>query len=147
MSITEADVIAAIDTTIKVHTPESDLNPNKTSGRQHRSLLNLIKDFFLQIIDTKINIEAATTTGTALTFLTDRVYGSEASPATGNITANITGAKLGVTNLIIHNAGSEPTFDSKFHKLSGSGDYVLGVKNYIYCQYLSATRIVYTISQ
>lgn len=104
-------------------------------------------DAIVTAVKARLPIEAGSTTGTALTFLTDRVYGSEATPETGNITADVTGAKLGVTNLIIHNAGTAPTFDSKFYKLSGSGTYTLGVKNYIYCQYVSATRILYSINQ
>lgn len=95
----------------------------------------------------KLNIAPTYTTGVALTFTTDTIYGSETTPETGNITASTAGAIVGVTNLIIHNSGTEPTFDSKFHKLSTSGAYVLGVKNYIYCQYLSSTRINYIIAQ
>lgn len=87
------------------------------------------------------------TTGTDLTFSRDRNYGTVASPETGNITADVTGARLGVTNVIIHNHSSEPTFDSKFKKLSGSGDYSTGEINYIMCQYINSTEIVYTISQ
>lgn len=97
--------------------------------------------------DTKLPIETPATTGVSLTFVTDRVYGSIASPETGNITADVTGAKLGVTNIIIHNSGTAPTFDSKFKKLSGSGSYVISVVNYIYCTYINATEIIYSINQ
>jgi hypothetical protein len=99
------------------------------------------------INDAKQNIEAGATTGTALTFAMDRVYGSIASPETGNITANVTGAKIGVTNIVIHNHSSAPTFDSKFKKLSGSGSYTTGAVNYIFCTYINATEIVYSINQ
>jgi len=98
-------------------------------------------------LDSKLTIETPTTTGVALTFATDRVYGSIASPETGNITASTTGAKLGVTNIIIHNSGTAPTFDSKFKKLSGSGSYVISVVNYIYCTYITSTEIIYSINQ
>lgn len=86
-------------------------------------------------------------TGTALTFPSDTIYGSKATPETGNITADVTGAILGVTNLIIHNHSSAPTFDSKFKKLSGSGDYVTGEINYIYCEYIAVDEILYSINQ
>ena len=98
-------------------------------------------------LSARLPIAPVVTTGTALTFTTDTIYGSEATPETGNITASTSGAVVGVTNLIIHNSGSAPTFDSKFYKLSGSGTYVLSVKNYIYCTYLSSTRIIYSINQ
>ncbi len=98
-------------------------------------------------LDTKLPIETPETTGVALTFATDRVYGSIGTPETGNITADVTGAKLGVTNIIIHNSGTAPTFDSEFKKLSGSGSYVISVVNYIYCTYINATEIIYSINQ
>ena len=82
-----------------------------------------------------------------MNFSTDRVYGTLATPETGNITADVTDAKLGVTNIIIHNSGTAPTFGSQFKKLSGSGNYVTGVVNYIYCMYISATEIIYSINQ
>jgi hypothetical protein len=90
---------------------------------------------------------AATTTGVTITFLTDTVYGSLASPETGNITANVTGAQLGVTSIIIHNSGTAPTFSSEFKKLSGSGNYLVSNINYIFCTYISTTEIIYSINQ
>jgi hypothetical protein len=54
---------------------------------------------------------------------------------------------VGVTNVIIHNAGTEPTFGAEFNKLTASGSYVTGVVNYIFCTYMSATNIIYSISQ
>lgn len=86
-------------------------------------------------------------TGTALAFDRDSNYGTVASPETGNITANLTGARLGRTVVLIHNNGSEPTFAAAFKKLSGSGDYMTGEINYIACQYVNDTEIVYSINQ
>jgi len=97
--------------------------------------------------ETFLPIQVAQTTGVSVTFTTDRIYGSIATPETGNITANVTGAKLGVTNIIIHNNGTTPTFGSEFKKLSGSGDYVISVVNYIYCTYITSTEIIYSINQ
>lgn len=90
---------------------------------------------------------AGTATGAILSFITDRVYGTIASPITGNITADVTGAQLGVTNIIIHNSGTAPTFSSEFKKLSGSGNYVVSVVNYIYCTFITSTEIIYSINQ
>ena len=98
-------------------------------------------------LDTKLSIETTYVTGTLISFTTDKVYGTLATPETGNITADVTNAKLGVTNIIIHNSGTAPTFGSEFKKLSGSGNYVTGVVNYIYCTYISATEIIYSINQ
>jgi hypothetical protein len=90
---------------------------------------------------------AGSTTGATISFITDRVYGTIASPVTGNITADVTGGQLGVTNIIIHNSGTAPTFGSEFKKLSGSGNYVVSVVNYIYCTYITSTEIIYSINQ
>ena len=92
-------------------------------------------------------IEAAQTTGVALTFLTDSVYGTIGTPETGNITYSATNAKLGVTNLIIHNHSVAPTFAANMKILSGSGAYVINVINYIYVTYINSTEVIYTISQ
>jgi hypothetical protein len=95
----------------------------------------------------KLDVESPSTTGTALTFETDRVYGSIASPETGNITFSTTNAKVGVTNIIIHNSGSAPTFAANMKKLSGSGDYVTSAINYIYVSYINSTEVIYAINQ
>jgi hypothetical protein len=44
-------------------------------------------------------------------------------------------------------SGIAPTFGSQFKKLSGSGNYVVGVVNYIYCTFITATEIIYSINQ
>ena len=98
-------------------------------------------------LDLKLSIESQSTTGTVISFSTDKVYGTLATPETGNITADVTNAKLGVTNIIIHNSGTAPNFGSQFKKLSGSGNYVVGVVNYIYCTFISANEIIYSINQ
>ena len=95
----------------------------------------------------KLNIQLSTSTGTVLDFTNDRCYGTTASPLTGNITATLLGALLGVTAIVIHNSGTAPTFSSEYKKLSGSGSYVTGVLNYIYCTYIDATHIIYSINQ
>lgn len=95
----------------------------------------------------KLSIQAGVTTGVAISFLTDRVYGSIATPETGNITANVTDGQIGVTNIIIHNSGTAPTFGSQFKKLSGSGNYLLANINYIFCTYITSTEVIYAINQ
>jgi hypothetical protein len=96
---------------------------------------------------TPLPTTAGTASGATLSFVTDRVYGTITSPITGNITADLTGAQLGVTNIIIHNSGTAPNFSSEFKKLSGSGNYVVGVVNYIYCTFITSTEIIYSINQ
>ncbi len=98
-------------------------------------------------LNAKLPIAAGSTTGVALTFVTDQVYGTIGSPETGNITFSTTGAQIGVTNLIIHNNGTAPTFASNMKILSGSGSYVISVVNYIFVTYVNSTEVIYSINQ
>jgi hypothetical protein len=95
----------------------------------------------------KLNIEVPAATGSVVSFTQDRIYGTLATPVIGNITANLTGAKFGVTNMMIHNSAIVPTFESRFKKYLGSQDYIPSVNNYIYMVYLDADHINYLIQQ
>lgn len=106
--------------------------------------INEIIDYLDNEIATIASIQ---TTGVALTFIADSVYGTIGTPETGNITYSSINAELGVTNLIIHNHSIAPTFGTNMKKLSGSGLYVTGVVNYIYVTYINSTEVIYTINQ
>lgn len=96
---------------------------------------------------TPLPTQAANSSGVTLSFNTDTVYGTLLTPETSSaITANLTGALLGVTDIIIH-SGSTPTFSSQYKKLSGSSDYSAGTINYIFCTYISSDEIIYSINQ
>lgn len=84
-------------------------------------------------------------TGTVLSFLRSTVYGTTATPQTGNITFNLTGAVLGTWCLVVHNTGAEPTYPAEAKLLNGSQAYANSVDNYIYFFYLDATHILYHI--
>lgn len=98
-------------------------------------------------INLKANIAATIGSSTALTFASESIQGSVDTPLTGNITGVTTSAVVGVVVHVVHNSGSTPTFDSKFKKASGSGNYVTGTINHIYCEYMSSTYIIYSITQ
>ena len=98
-------------------------------------------------LDLKENIKPVVSTGTVVKFDKGRTYGSETSPETGSITLDATGANAGVVICIIHNTGSAPSFGSEFKKLVGSAAYATGVINYIYCEYRSSSKVIYTITQ
>lgn len=98
-------------------------------------------------IDDKADIEPLVSSGTSVKFDKGRTYGSEASPITGNITFDATGAKVGVVICIVHNHSVAPSFGAQFKKLVGSLDYVLSVNNYIYLEYRTASKVIYTINR
>ncbi len=106
------------------------------------------KDAVIAALALKLNIAPTLGTSTVLTFVAPNIQGTPAAPLTGNVTANTTNAVVGVVVQLVHNQGTIPTFDpTKFKKLSGSGDYKVGQINYIFCEYMSATEILYTIQQ
>jgi len=92
-------------------------------------------------------IEVAMTTGTSISFEVDKIYGEVSNPVAGGITLDATNAKLGVTNIIVHNDASEPSYDPEFKRLKGSQDYLPSFNNYIYCTYMDASNINYIITQ
>jgi len=98
-------------------------------------------------VPTDVELIPTQKTGTALTFDVNAAYGTIASPETGNITYSATSAKLMGTVLIIHNNGTAPTFATNMKKLSGSGDYVVSVVNYIFVMYINSTEVIYSINQ
>ena len=99
---------------------------------------------FENLFDSTI-LQTVQATGTAVTFVQDTVYGSIATPETGNITASYTGANLGTTILIVHDHTSEPTYPATWQKISGT--YSTTVTNYISAVYLDATHVKYSIYQ
>lgn len=82
-------------------------------------------------------------TGTVISFAVPQTYGTIASPETGNITKNATGAVVGMVQLLIHALyNSTPTFGAEFVLL---GSYTPTETNYIYMELLADGNILTTI--
>jgi hypothetical protein len=96
-------------------------------------------------LQTKAEIAASPSSGTLITFTRDSVYGSIDTPETGNITSDTVGAQSMVTVLILHQAGSEPTYPANFVHISGT--YDPAKVNRILCTYIDDNTIDYSISQ
>ncbi len=94
---------------------------------------------------TKLPIEVPTVNENIITFTTDRIYGTPSNPVTGNITTNLTGAKYGVINMIIHNSTTMLTLGEPFKKYVGSQDYIPSKNNFIHMVYLDNQTINYLI--
>jgi hypothetical protein len=90
-------------------------------------------------------LPAVDTSGTAVAFAIPQIYGSEASPETGNITINTTGLVEGMVQLLIHNNGTAPTYGSPIKIITG--EYVINDLNYIMLLAVSSTLVLATISQ
>lgn len=73
-------------------------------------------------LDAKADIVKAARTGTAIAFDKEATYGSYASPETGNITVNATGAVDEICQKLYHQNASEPTYPASFVKIVGVYD-------------------------
>ncbi len=121
----------------------SSNSPEKDNPFITKEDLALVSD----AVALKSDIAAGSSTGTVISFVSDTVFGTIPIPETGSFVLDYVGAKLGVTNLVIHNALVAPTFGVQFKQLSGSGSYVTGSINYIYMTYINSTKIIYSIQQ
>jgi hypothetical protein len=84
-------------------------------------------------------------TGTVIAFTSSLIYNSPSSPATGNITDDLTGAQIGIIQKIYHNHSSAPTFPAGWVKL-GTITYTTSTLNIIYAEWVSGTRVEYWIT-
>lgn len=90
-------------------------------------------------------IEPLEVASTVISFTDLTIYNSVASPATGNITNNLTGAKKGIIQKIYHNSASAPTVPAGW-VLRGGGIYVPSTLNIIYATFAGGTRVEYWIA-
>lgn len=95
-------------------------------------------------LDSKLPKASTASTGAVVAFDIPRTYGYSAD-ITGNITLNSTGLVEGITQLMIHNDSSEPTFGSEFKIISGT--YAANEDNYIMFHAVKSNLILVTISQ
>lgn len=86
------------------------------------------------------------TTGTVVSFTTNQVYNEWDVPGTGNITANLTGAKTGIVQKIYHNHSTAPSVPMEWVVVS-NGVYVPNTLNIIYAEWVKGTRVEYWITQ
>jgi hypothetical protein len=94
-------------------------------------------------VDTSsFEVKTVARTGTSISFDAPAVYNSVASPATGNITEDLTGARIGVLQKIYHNDSSEPSYPAGWVNI-GSGTYDNSSLNIIYAEWVSGTRVEY----
>ena len=83
-----------------------------------------------------------TATTTTINFTGQTIYYNSTSPATGNITGNLTSANLGLIQKIYHNDTSEPTYPAGW-VLMGDAIYFTSTLNIIYAEWAGGTRVEY----
>jgi len=90
----------------------------------------------------KSNITVATT-GVNIFFVTPQIYNTSSSPATANITNDLTGANLGVIQKIYHNHSVAPTVPGGWVLIGG--EYKTSELNIIYAEWAGSSRVEYWI--
>jgi hypothetical protein len=80
-----------------------------------------------------------------INFSTPRVYGTDSLPVTGNLTHDLTNARLGFVQKIYHEDSAEPTYPSGWVKIAG--EYVPDELNLIFVEFCGSGRVEYFILQ
>lgn len=83
-------------------------------------------------------------TGTSIFFDRLREY-NQVTPATGNLTNDLTGAQKGIIQKIYHNHSSAPTVPGGWVLIGG--EYKTGELNIIYAEWCGSSRVEYWIAQ
>jgi hypothetical protein len=86
--------------------------------------------------------EATTATTTTVHFTGQTIFHKYTNQATGNITEDLTGAKLGITQKIYHNDVVVPTFPAGW-VLMGDGVYFTSELNLIFVEWAEGSRVEY----
>jgi len=87
---------------------------------------------------------AVQVSGTEIDFASKKIFNTADSPATGNITEDLTTPLLGIVQKIYHNDGSAPTVPAGW-VLIGSGTYTTSSLNIIYAEWCGGSRVEYWI--
>lgn len=86
------------------------------------------------------------TTGSLISFDTNKIYNTSTSPSSANITNDLTDAKLGIVQKIYHNYTSEPTYPAGWVPVSPV-PYAPNQLNIIYAEWAGGSRVEYWITQ
>ena len=89
---------------------------------------------------------AQQSSGLLIDFQIQKIFNTATTPGTGNITNDLTNAKLGIVQKIYHNSLIAPSTPVGW-VLVGGGIYVPGVLNIIYAEWCGGTRIEYWVTQ
>jgi hypothetical protein len=101
----------------------------------------------IQFSNLESQIESATAdTGTLISFNRQKIYNTFSAPATGNLSNDLNGALLGVTQKIYHNSLIAPSMPIGW-VLLGNGVYLPGALNIIYAEWCGGTRVEYWVTQ
>lgn len=84
--------------------------------------------------------------GLEISFDKQKIYNTYLAPGNANITNDLTGATLGITQKIYHNSVIAPSMPAGW-VLVGGGIYVPGVLNIINAEWCGDSRVEYWVTQ
>jgi hypothetical protein len=93
----------------------------------------------------KVDITLSTS-GLLIDFQQHKIFNSPTSPATGNITEDLTNSKIGIVQKIYHNDSVVPTFPAGWVRL-GTKTYQASTLNIIFAEWVDGTMVEYWITQ
>ena len=144
-TLTATNLKTLVDTFTVTTTPiDADVVPITDSAGTTTKKLSWsnFKTSLLAYFDGIFGRITATTTGTSVSFSAPIEYGTFTLPESGNITNDLTGAKVGYLQKIYHNKATEPTYPAAWVRISGT--YVPSSLNVILANYCSPTRVEYS---
>ena len=89
---------------------------------------------------------AQQSTGLLIDFQLQKIFNTATIPGIGEITNDLTNAKLGIVQKIYHNSLIAPSMPAGW-VLVGGGIYVPGVLNIINAEWCGGTRVEYWVTQ
>ena len=113
------------------------LDDNKSSPS-----VTAVKTYIDNGLSSKRN-NSTQTSGVSISFNIERIYNLPSAPATGAITNDLTGAKIGIVQKIYHNNSSSPSFPGGWVNIGGT--YTNSVLNIIYAEWIEGSRVEYWI--
>ena len=144
-TLTATNLKTLVDTFTVTTTPiDADYVPITDSAGTTTKKLSWLnfKTSLLAYFDGIFGRITATATGTVVYFSAPIEYGTFTLPESGNITNDLTGAKVGYLQKIYHNKATEPTYPAAWVRISGT--YVPSSLNVILANYCSPTRVEYS---
>ena len=121
---------------------QSNYNSNVIKFNNNQILQNTQKKIHTNNLNLGDNVNESTST--VISFTEKTIYGTADTPLTGNLTDDLSDAKLGITQKIYHNSSIEPTVPVGW-VLIGNTSYVEDVLNIIYVEWASGSRVEYWI--
>lgn len=91
----------------------------------------------------EVNSWTVQQTGTTIYFDDPYVYNTRSAPASGNLSVDYTGAKLGITQKVYHQDSVEPTIPGTWLPAKENDDYLVDNLNVLYVEYIGSNQAEY----